>query len=45
MLRAIAVYFYLLDSLPLLIGISTYVVYWPAKYLVGREMYNMVSTA
>ncbi|KAG1725074.1 RTA1 like protein-domain-containing protein [Suillus paluster] len=27
------IYFYLLDSLPLLIGICTYIVYWPTKYL------------
>lgn len=27
------VYFYLLDSLPLLIGICTYIIYWPTKYL------------
>ncbi|KAG2118474.1 RTA1 like protein-domain-containing protein [Suillus clintonianus] len=27
------IYFYLLDSLPLLIGISTYIIYWPTKYL------------
>ncbi|KAG2126544.1 RTA1 like protein-domain-containing protein, partial [Suillus clintonianus] len=27
------IYFYLFDSLPLLIGISTYIFYWPTKYL------------
>lgn len=27
------IYFYLLDSLPLLIGISTYIIYWPTRYL------------
>lgn len=27
------IYFYLLDSLPLLIGICTYIFYWPSKYL------------
>ncbi|KAG0702973.1 RTA1 like protein-domain-containing protein [Suillus ampliporus] len=27
------IYFYLLDSLPLLIGICTYIIYWPTKYL------------
>ncbi|KAG2140285.1 RTA1 like protein-domain-containing protein [Suillus cothurnatus] len=27
------IYFYLLDSLPLLIGIYTYIIYWPTKYL------------
>ncbi|KAG2072266.1 hypothetical protein BDR04DRAFT_416696 [Suillus decipiens] len=26
------IYFYLLDSLPLLIGICTYIIYWPTKY-------------
>ncbi|KAG1878169.1 RTA1 like protein-domain-containing protein [Suillus subluteus] len=38
------IYFYLLDSQPLLIGICTYIIYWPTKYLeasakpVTREM-------
>ncbi|KAG2113873.1 RTA1 like protein-domain-containing protein [Suillus discolor] len=27
------IYFYLLDSLPLLIGICAYIIYWPTKYL------------
>ncbi|KAG1837912.1 RTA1 like protein-domain-containing protein [Suillus subalutaceus] len=27
------IYFYLLDSQPLLIGICTYIIYWPTKYL------------
>ncbi|KAG1777050.1 RTA1 like protein-domain-containing protein [Suillus placidus] len=27
------IYFYLLDSLPLLTGICTYIIYWPTKYL------------
>jgi hypothetical protein len=27
------IYFYLLDSLPLLIGICTYIIYWPTRYL------------
>ncbi|KAG2092521.1 uncharacterized protein F5147DRAFT_822476 [Suillus discolor] len=27
------IYFYLLNSLPLLIGICTYIIYWPTKYL------------
>ncbi|KAG1807761.1 RTA1 like protein-domain-containing protein [Suillus variegatus] len=27
------IYFYLLDSLPLLIGICVYIIYWPTKYL------------
>ncbi|KAH7909190.1 RTA1 like protein-domain-containing protein [Hygrophoropsis aurantiaca] len=31
------VYFYVLDSLPLLIGISTYVIFWPSKYLASLE--------
>ncbi|OJA10527.1 hypothetical protein AZE42_01695 [Rhizopogon vesiculosus] len=29
------IYFYLLDSLPLFIGICTYIIYWPTKYLEG----------
>ncbi|KIJ19198.1 hypothetical protein PAXINDRAFT_97214 [Paxillus involutus ATCC 200175] len=35
------VYFYALDSLPLLIGISTYIVFWPSKYLAAKDAYNM----
>ncbi|KAG2132702.1 RTA1 like protein-domain-containing protein [Suillus bovinus] len=31
------IYFYLLDSLPLLIGICTYIIYWPTKYLKGSS--------
>ncbi|KAG1745527.1 RTA-like protein [Suillus paluster] len=27
------IYFYLLDSLPLFIGVCTYIIYWPTKYL------------
>ncbi|KAG2113872.1 RTA-like protein [Suillus discolor] len=27
------IYFYLLDSLPLFIGICAYIIYWPTKYL------------
>lgn len=28
------VFFYVFDSLPLLIGISTYAIYWPTQYLL-----------
>ncbi|KAG2153636.1 RTA1 like protein-domain-containing protein [Suillus bovinus] len=37
------IYFYLLDSLPLLIGICTYIIYWPTKYLEAsaKSVYNM----
>ncbi|KIK81448.1 hypothetical protein PAXRUDRAFT_832855 [Paxillus rubicundulus Ve08.2h10] len=38
------VYFYVLDSLPLLIGISTYIVFWPSKYLAAKDTYNMNAT-
>ncbi|KIJ67542.1 hypothetical protein HYDPIDRAFT_186269 [Hydnomerulius pinastri MD-312] len=35
------VFFYILDPLPLLLGIAIYIFYWPSKYLVGKEMYGM----
>ncbi|KIJ67477.1 hypothetical protein HYDPIDRAFT_166066 [Hydnomerulius pinastri MD-312] len=35
------IYFYLLDSLPLLIGICTYIIYWPAKYLAAEDSYTL----
>ncbi|OAX39962.1 RTA1-domain-containing protein [Rhizopogon vinicolor AM-OR11-026] len=37
------IYFYLLDSLPLFIGICTYIIYWPTKYLEGsaKNIYPM----
>ncbi|KAF8836095.1 hypothetical protein BDN67DRAFT_958451 [Paxillus ammoniavirescens] len=35
------VYFYVLDSLPLLVGISTYIIFWPSKYLATKDAYNM----
>ncbi|KAH7902960.1 RTA1 like protein-domain-containing protein [Hygrophoropsis aurantiaca] len=30
------IYFYLLDSLPLLIGLSTYIFFWPTKYFEAK---------
>ncbi|EGO27925.1 hypothetical protein SERLADRAFT_462197 [Serpula lacrymans var. lacrymans S7.9] len=35
------VYFYCLDSLPLLIGISIYILFWPARYFGPMDTYNM----
>ncbi|KAF9233495.1 RTA1 like protein-domain-containing protein [Melanogaster broomeanus] len=34
------VFFYVFDALPLLIGICTYIVFWPSKYLVGKTVYS-----
>lgn len=34
------IYFYLLDSLPLLIGICTYIIFWPTKYLEASAKPN-----
>ncbi|KAH7923424.1 RTA1-domain-containing protein [Leucogyrophana mollusca] len=35
------VYFYALDSLPLLIGISTYIFYWPTRYFEPKTPTDM----
>jgi len=36
------IYFYLLDSLPLLLAISVYIPFWPAKYFIpSTEVYPM----
>ncbi|KAF9219546.1 hypothetical protein BS17DRAFT_382473 [Gyrodon lividus] len=37
------IYFYIFDSLPLLVGICTYIVFWPSKYLAAKDMYAMSS--
>lgn len=31
--NSITAFFYVFDSLPLLVGICTYAVYWPSRYL------------
>ncbi|KAF9219550.1 hypothetical protein BS17DRAFT_788986 [Gyrodon lividus] len=37
------IYFYMFDLLPLLVGICTYIIFWPPKYLATKDLHSMNS--